>query len=161
MTTSPLWQPDPRLDLVLERDIDVPVKLVWAAYTKPEHLKNWFTPKPWTIPECEVDLRPGGLFKTVMRGPEGEESTILGCFLEIVPEQRLIWTDALLPGYRPSENPFLTAIIEMEPQGTGTHYRATAVHRDPETRERHKEMGFYEGWGTVVDQLVEYSKTML
>lgn len=161
MTTSPLWQPDPRLDLVLERDIDVPVKLVWAAYTKPEHLKNWFTPKPWTIPECEVDLRPGGLFKTVMRGPEGEESTILGCFLEIVPEQRLIWTDALLPGYRPSENPFLTAIIEMEPKGTGTHYRATAVHRDPETRERHKEMGFYDGWGTVVDQLIEYSKTML
>jgi uncharacterized protein YndB with AHSA1/START domain len=160
MTTSSLWKPDPKLDLVLERDIDVPVKLVWAAYTKPEHLRNWFTPRPWTITECEVDLRPGGTFRVVMRSPEGQESPILGCYLEVVPEERLVWTDALLAGYRPSENPFLTAVITMEPRGTGTHYTAMAMHRDEATRERHKEMGFYDGWGTVVDQLIEYSGTM-
>jgi uncharacterized protein YndB with AHSA1/START domain len=161
MTTSPLWQPDPRLDLVLERDIDVPVKLVWAAYTQPEHLKNWFTPKPWTIPECEVDLQPGGRFRVVMRSPEGEESNILGCYLEVEPERRLVWTDALLPGYRPSGTPFMTAIISMEPKGSGSHYTAMARHADEATRERHQEMGFYDGWGTVLDQLIEYSKTML
>jgi len=160
MTTSSLWKPDPKLDLVLERDIDVPVKLVWAAYTKPEHLRNWFTPRPWTITDCEVDLRPGGLLRVVMLSPEGQESPIVGCYLEVVPEERLVWTDALVAGYRPSDNPFMTAVITMEPRGTGSHYTAMAIHRDEATRERHKEMGFYDGWGTVLDQLIEYSKTM-
>jgi uncharacterized protein YndB with AHSA1/START domain len=160
MTQSSLWTPDPRLDLVLERDIDAPPELVWAGWTRVEHLKKWFTPVPWRVTDCEVDLRPGGIFRTVMQGPEGEVSTNLGIYLEIVPNKRLIWTDALLPGYRPAENPFLTAVITMEPRGEGTHYVATAIHRDQETRDKHKELGFYEGWGAVTDQLAELVKTM-
>ncbi len=151
---------DPRLDLVLERVIDVPPALVWEAWTKPEHLRHWFTPKPWTVAHCEVDLRPGGIFRTVMRGPDGQEHDVAGCFLEIVPQQRLIWTDALLPGYRPSANPFFTAIVEIEPNGKGTRYIATAVHRDEDGRKKHEEMGFHQGWGTVLDQLVAYAKTL-
>jgi uncharacterized protein YndB with AHSA1/START domain len=160
MTTSSAWKPNPQLDLVLERVIDVPRELVWAAWTKPEHLKKWFTPAPWTVTDCEVDLRPGGIFRTVFRGPDGQEFPNLGCFLEIVPNERLVWTDALLPGYRPSENPFFTAIITMEPQGSGTRYVATAIHRDEETRKKHEEMGFHEGWGKATDQLVELAKGM-
>jgi uncharacterized protein YndB with AHSA1/START domain len=151
---------DPKLDLVLERVVDVPPALVWEAWTKPEHLRHWFTPKPWTVAHCEVDLRPGGTFRTVMRGPNGEEHDIAGCYLEIVPQQRLVWTDALLPGYRPSANPFFTAIVELEPAGKGTRYRATAIHRDEDGRKKHEEMGFHQGWGTVLDQLVEYAKAM-
>ena len=151
---------DPKLDLVLERVVDVPPALVWEAWTKPEHLRHWFTPKPWTVAHCEVDLRPGGTFRTVMRGPDGEEHDVAGCYLEIVPQQRLIWTDALLPGYRPSANPFFTAIVELEPAGKGTRYRATAIHRDEDGRKKHEEMGFHQGWGTVLDQLVEYAKAM-
>jgi uncharacterized protein YndB with AHSA1/START domain len=151
---------DPKLDLVLERVVDVPPALVWEAWTKPEHLRHWFTPKPWTVAYCEVDLRPGGTFRTVMRGPDGEEHDIAGCYLEIVPQQRLIWTDALLPGYRPSANPFFTAIVELEPSGKGTRYTATAIHRDEDGRKKHEEMGFHQGWGTVLDQLVEYAKAM-
>jgi uncharacterized protein YndB with AHSA1/START domain len=145
---------------VLERVVDVPPALVWEAWTKPEHLRHWFTPKPWTVAHCEVDLRPGGTFRTVMRGPNGEEHDVAGCYLEIVPQQRLIWTDALLPGYRPSANPFFTAIVELEPAGKGTRYRATAIHRDEDGRKKHEEMGFHQGWGTVLDQLVEYAKAM-
>lgn len=151
---------DPKLDLVLERVVDVPPALVWEAWTKPEHLRHWFTPKPWTVAHCEVDLRPGGTFRTVMRGPDGEEHDVAGCYLEVVPQQRLIWTDALLPGYRPSANPFFTAIVELEPSGKGTRYRATAIHRDEDGRKKHEEMGFHQGWGTVLDQLVEYAKAM-
>lgn len=151
---------DPKLDLVLERVVDVPPALVWEAWTKPEHLRHWFTPKPWTVAHCEVDLRPGGTFRTVMRGPNGEEHDVAGCYLEIVPQKRLIWTDALLPGYRPSANPFFTAIVELEPSGKGTRYTATAIHRDEDGRKKHEEMGFHQGWGTVLDQLVEYAKTM-
>ena len=151
---------NPKLDLVLERVVDVPPALVWEAWTKPEHLRHWFTPKPWTVKHCEVDLRPGGTFRTIMGGPAGEEHDVAGCYLEVVPQKRLIWTDALLPGFRPSANPFFTAIVELEPSGKGTRYTATAIHRDEDGRKKHEEMGFHQGWGTVLDQLVTYAKTI-
>jgi uncharacterized protein YndB with AHSA1/START domain len=156
-----LIKPDPKLDLVLDRVVDVPRELVWKAWTTPEHLRHWFVPKPWTITECEVDLRRGGMFRFVMRSPEGQEYPNVGCFLDIVPNERMIWTDALLPGYRPSEKPFFTAILTLEPSGTGTRYVATALHSDEAGRKRHEEMGFEEGWGTVLNQLVDYIKTKM
>lgn len=160
MSASTLAPIDPNLDLVLERVIDVPPELVWKAWTTPEHLKHWFVPKPWSIVACEVDLRPGGIFSTTMRSPEGEEFPNSGCYLEVVPEQRLVWTDALLPGYRPAPEPFFTARIEITPEGNGTRYVATAIHRDEAGRKQHEEMGFHDGWGTVLDQMVEYIKSM-
>ena len=153
------WQPDPRLDLVLQREIDVPRELVWVAWTQPEHLVKWFAPAPWSITECEVDLRPGGMLRFVMRSPEGQEFPNVGCYLEVVPNERLVWTDALLPGYRPSEEPFFTAVLTLEPRGSGTLYTAIALHRDEANRQKHEEMGFHEGWGQVLDQLVAYIKT--
>lgn len=151
---------DPELDLVLERVVDVPPELVWEAWTRPEHLREWFVPKPWTLAECEVDLRPGGIFRTVMKSPEGETHPGVGCFLEIVPRERLVWTAALLPGFRPAADPDLsfTAVITFEPEGEGTRYTAVAIHRDPEGRKQHEEMGFHDGWGAALDQLVEHVK---
>ncbi len=156
--TSPLGKIDPKLDLVLEREIDVPVELVWEAWTTPESIKHWFVPKPWTIVSCEIDLRPGGTFSTVMRSPEGQEYPNLGCYLEFVPMQRMIFTDTLLPGFRPSPKPFFTAALLLEPRGSGTRYTAVAIHGNEETRKQHEEMGFHDGWGTVVDQLVAHIK---
>ena len=160
MTPSLVLKPDPKLDLVLERVVDVPRELVWAAWTRPEHLRKWFTPAPWTVADCEIDLRPGGIFRTVMRSPEGKEFPNIGCYLEVVPNERLVWTDALLPGYRPAENPFMTAIITLESQGNGTRYTAVAIHRDDAGRKKHEDMGFYQGWGKALDQLVAHVKTM-
>lgn len=154
---------DPKLDLVLQRVVDVPRELVWKAWTTPEHLVHWFAPKPWTTAECKIDLRPGGIFRTVMRSPEGEEYPGDGCILEVIPNERFVWTGALLPGYRPAPHdpsglPF-TAIISLASEGSGTRYTATALHPDPEGAKRHAEMGFLEGWGTCLDQLVEYVKS--
>ena len=167
MSGSRAFKPDPRLDLVLERVVPVPREKVWAAWTQPEHVKKWFTPRPWMTTECEIDLRPGGIFRTVMRGPEGEEFNNIGCWLEVVPNERLSWTDALLPGYRPAAvesgchlGSFMTAFILLAPEGKGTRYTAIAIHRDPEARKKHEEMGFHDGWGTCLDQLVEYSAKM-
>ena len=164
--TQPI-RPDPRLDLVLERVVDVPRELVWAAWTQPEHLKRWFTPAPWTTVDCEIDLRPGGIFRTVMRSPEGEEMPGTGCILEVVEHERLAWTGALLPGYRPvaraalAEMPFaFTAIISLEPHGEGTRYTATAIHADEEGAAQHAAMGFHSGWGAALDQLVALAKQM-
>lgn len=160
MTLSPLLNPDPKLDLVLERVIDVPRDLVWAAWTEPKHIVKWFTPAPWTTVDCEIDLRPGGAFRTIMRSPEGKDFPNVGCYLEVTPNERLVWTDALLPGYRPTENPFFTAILTLEPHAKGTRYVAMAIHRDEDGRKKHEEMGFHEGWGTALDQLVAHVKTM-
>ena len=159
MTQPSSTSPDPRLDLVLQREIDVPPDLVWAAWTQPEHLVKWFAPAPWSITECEIDLRPGGMLRFVMRSPEGQDFPNVGCYLEIVPNERLVWTDALQPGYRPSAEPFFTAVLTLEPRGKGTLYTAVALHRDEDGRKKHEEMGFHEGWGMVLDQLVAYIKT--
>ncbi len=150
---------DEKLDLVLERVIDVPRELVWKAWTTPEHLMKWFCPEPYTVSHCEIDLRPGGIFRTVMRSPEGQEVDGPGCYLEVVENERLVFTDALSAGYRPNSQSFMTAIIEFEDHPEGTRYTARAIHADPDTRNRHKDMGFYEGWGTALDQLVALIKS--
>jgi uncharacterized protein YndB with AHSA1/START domain len=156
--TLPLIAVDPKLDLVLEREIDVPVELVWRAWTTPEHLSQWFAPKPWTITACDVDLRPGGALNFTMRSPDGQEYPNTQCYLEVSPFERLVTTDTLVGGFRPSPNPFFTAVIDMTRKGSGTLYRATAIHGDEAGRKKHEEMGFHDGWGTVLTQMVEYIK---
>ena len=151
---------DPALDLKLERVIDVPVELVWKAWTEPEHLKVWFCPKPWGVSDCEIDLRPGGIFRTTMLSPEGQEFPNMGCYLDVVPMERLVFTDALLPGYRPAEKSFMTGVVTMKPEGTGTRYIAMALHNNLEAKKQHEDMGFHDGWGTALNQLVEYAKTL-
>ena len=163
MTHTPFPQPDPWLDLLFERIIDVPPHLVWKAWTTPELLKKWFTPAPWTTVECEIDLRPGGLFRTVMRSPEGNEFPNAGCYLEVIENEKLAWTNALAPGFRPTrpaaampcDTFAFTAILSLEPHGEGTRYRALVLHGDEDARMKHEEMGFQEGWGKALDQLVE------
>jgi len=152
---------DPELDLVLERVVDVRPELVWRAWTEPEQLVRWFTPAPWTTVGCELDLRPGGIFSTTMRSPDGEVMPpSAGCFLEVVENEKLVFTDALQPGYRPAPEPFMSAMILLEPAGTGTRYTAIVKHADAATREKHEEMGFSEGWGTALDQLVAVAKEL-
>lgn len=150
---------NPELDLVLDRIVPVPVDYVWMAWTTPEHLKKFFVPRPWQITHCELDARPGGIFSTTMRSPEGEEYPNSGCFLEVIPNRRLTWTSALKPGFRPAPpDPagfHFTAILSLYPQGESTRYQAIAMHTRTEDRVAHEEMGFEHGWGTVVDQMVE------
>ena len=154
---------NPKTDLVLERYAEVEPSVIWRAWTEPEHVKQWFTPKPWTTPECDIDLRPGGKFRTLMRGPEGDEFDNTGCYLEIVENQRLVWTTALLGDYRPTAEapPFhFTAIVTLRARDGGTDYRVVLMHSDEKGASQHKETGFHDGWGTSFDQLVEYMKTV-
>jgi uncharacterized protein YndB with AHSA1/START domain len=143
------------LDLSFTRVVPLAPLLVWQAWTKPEHLVRWFTPAPWRTLEAEVDLRPGGIFRTVMQGPAGEHFDNVGCWLEVVPHQRLVWTDALEPGWRPSAKPFVSVILTLDAVAEGTRYTARVLHKDAADRDRHAAMGFQEGWGKALDQLVE------
>lgn len=156
---------DPNLDFVLQRVVDVPRHLVWEAWTKPEHLKAWYVPKPWTISDCELDPRPGGVFRTVAKSPQGMEFPTLGCFLHVVPKERLVFTSALLPGWRPAVPggmlPPFTAIITLEAEGTGTRYVATVLHASAEDRKKPAAMGMHQGWTAALDLLVEHVKSAM
>ena len=152
---------DADLDLRLERTLPVSPEDVWRAWTDPAVLVRWFTPRPWRTVEAEIDAVPGGIFRTVMAGPDGEEGGGTGCVLEAVPGRRFTWTGAMEPGFRPVavpdwSFPVFTAVIEFEPDGAGgTRYTATVRHATREGREAHEAMGFHVGWGAAVDQLVE------
>lgn len=166
---SKIIQTNPKLDLVLERVIDVPRELVWAAWTQPEHIKKWFTPAPWETVDCEIDLRPGGVFRTVMRSPEGQDFPHLGCYLEIIPNEKLVWTSALGPGYRPliretgtgnCDELYFTGVVALEAQGNKTKYTAIALHGDEASSKKHADLGFQDGWSAALDQLVTLVKTL-
>ena len=153
---------NPKLDLVLERFIDAPRHLVWEALTKPEHLKEWYMPKPWgRVSACEMDVRPGGIF-SIDIASEGREFPNLGCFLDDVPMERLVWTSMLFPGYRPAvfDDIPITAIVTMETVGTGTRYVFTALHRDEADFEKNRTSGFQQWSAIAVDQFVEHVKSM-
>ena len=160
---------DPKLDLKLERVVDVPREKIWKAWTQPEHLKKWFTPAPWSTVEARVDLRPGGEFFTVMRSPEGQDYPNEGCYLEIIPNEKVVWTDALSAGFRPTGKGYLTeqadqmgpftAVIVLEAvDANTTRYTAYGLHRQESDRKKHEEMGFHDGWGTVLTQMVDLIK---
>ncbi len=145
---------DPALDIGFHRFVPVPRQLMWRAWTEPEHLMKWFCPLPWKTTACEIDLRPGGAFSTVMEGPAGEKVDNAGCILDVVPHARLVWTDGLLPGYRPRDGGFMTGCVRFEEAEGGTRYHAMALHENPGDRNRHVAMGFEQGWGTALDQMV-------
>lgn len=156
-------------DLVLERTLDAPLDLVWEAYTDPEHLKRWFAPRPYEITEVDLDLRPGGVFRIRMIGPDGFDTGhgTPGCVLEVIERERLVWTSALGPGYRPNEagegcESFpMTAVISFADAGDGkTHYNAVALHKDEKDRATHEQMGFHDGWGTTAGQLEELARSL-
>jgi uncharacterized protein YndB with AHSA1/START domain len=168
---SDLAAPNPELDLYFERIVDISPEQVWAAWTTPAHMVHWFTPPPWVTVEANMDLRPGGLFNAVMRSPDGQLYPNIGCYLELVPNRKLVWTNALLPGFRPA-NPSateladgtffaFTASLSITPidSGTKTKYHVLVRHKDEASCKRHEAMGFYNGWGVALDQLVIYMKT--
>jgi uncharacterized protein YndB with AHSA1/START domain len=154
---------DPKLDFAIERVIDAPTRLVWEALTKPEHLKEWYMPKAWgRVARAELDLRPGGIISIDIAVGDGREVPNVGCILEVVPMERLIWTSMLFPDYRPAvfDDIPITAIMTMEPAGTGTRYVFTALHRDEGDLEKNKASGFYEGTQIAIDQFVEHVFSM-
>ena len=154
-------QPDPQRDLVLERIVDLPRERLWAAWTTPEHITEWFCPAPWKTVAADLDLRPGGRCVTTMESPEGDRFPNAGCYLVVEPERLLVFTSAMTEDFRPvspsngaGDLPF-TARVEISPAADGgTHYRAVAMHADEAGCTRHAEMGFHDGWGAALDQLV-------
>lgn len=157
-------------DLTISRRLAAPRAAVWAAWAEPRRLEEWFCPRPWRAEVTEFELRPGGAFRTVMHGPEGERHDEgEGCFIEVVPEERIVFTTVLSRDWRPAvpsnegtegcDFP-MTAIITMTDDGDGTLYSAHVLHATAEDARKHDEMGFEAGWGGAIQQLEEVAKRL-
>lgn len=140
-------------DLVLTRIIDAPREKVFQAWTDPALLEQWFAPLPWTTSMVETDVRVGGSSLVVMRGPDGKEFPNRGVYLEVVEDERLVFTDAFTKAWEPSEKPFMVVALTFEDQGGKTKYTARVHHWSIADREAHETMGFHQGWAICAEQL--------
>lgn len=151
---------DPDTDLTFTRVLKAPRRLIWECWTTPRHIREFFVPRPNRVTDCEIELRAGGRFDTTF-DVEGNVMENRGVFLEVVDGERLVFTDAYTEGWKPAPDPFMTAILTLAdaPDG-GTAYTVVVRHRNPEARKTHEEMGFFDGWGTVADQLDAYALSL-
>lgn len=152
MTSKTTTRTDGR-DLFLTRRFDAPPDKLFRAWTKPELLKQWFTPRPWTTPVVETDVRPGGANHFLMRGPNGEEHPCHGVYLVVEENRRLVFTDAYTKAWEASEKPFMTVELTFEDLGGRTEYTARVQHWSVADREAHEAMGFHAGWTAATEQL--------
>ena len=148
-------------DLVVSRIIKAPRSAVWEAWKNPQHFVKWWAPAPVVTTSNKHEFFAGGGFDTTMTLEDG---TVMeggeGCFLEVVENERIVFTDALRGGWRPNEEAFFSAVIALEQHAQGTLYTATALHKNDEDRQSHADMGFLEGWGTAIDQLGKLAMTL-
>lgn len=152
---------DPKTDLSFTRTLAVPRKLIWECWTQPKHIPHFFVPRPHKVTACDIDLRVGGRFNTTFE-VEGKPMENHGVWLELIENEKLVFTDSYTEGWKPAPDPFMTAILILgDAEGGGTTYTAIARHRTPKTRQIHENMGFYDGWGTVVTQLEEYARGLM
>jgi uncharacterized protein YndB with AHSA1/START domain len=147
-------------ELVLTRLLDAPPETLFRCWTEAALLERWFAPKPWTVASAELDIRPGGASRIVMRSPDGQEFPSGGVYLEVVPNRRLVFTDAFTAGWVPAEKPFFTAVVTFEREDGRTRYTARARHWTAEDKERHERMGFHAGWNQCAAQLEELARTL-
>lgn len=148
-------------ELVLTRLLDAPREKLFRCWTEAALLKRWFAPKPWTTPDAALDVRPGGASRITMRSPEGRDFPNAGVYLEVVPNEKIVFTDAFTSAWEPSQKPFFTAVITFEDEGEGkTRYTARARHWSVEDKENHEKMGFHDGWGLVASQLEAVARTL-
>lgn len=148
-------------ELVLTRLIDAPREKLFRCWTEPELLKRWFAPLPVSTTVAEVDLRVGGANRIVMRGPDGNEIDLPGTYLEVIPDRKLVFTDAYTGDWMPKPGkPFMTGIITFEDEAGQTRYTARVRHWSKEDCDAHAQMGFHQGWAQCTDQLAALAKTI-
>jgi uncharacterized protein YndB with AHSA1/START domain len=138
--------PKTKAELRISRTFDAPRHLVFAAWTKAEHVSRWFTPRPLTTSQCEVDFRPGGVFRVVMRMPDGVEHPFDGKFGEIVVPERIVFR-----GKIHGDNETETTVTFTETDGKTTiAVHQTYSYQSDATR------GAHQGWTMTLDQLARY-----
>jgi uncharacterized protein YndB with AHSA1/START domain len=144
-------------DLRIERLIKAPRERIWRAWTDPRQFEQWWLPRPYLCRVVEMHVQPGGALRTEM-SEDGQAFTphMDACFLEARPLERIVFTNALAGGWRPTGEPYpvpITAIITLTEAAGGTQYACLVLHSNAADAKIHLDMGFEAGWGTVIAQL--------
>jgi uncharacterized protein YndB with AHSA1/START domain len=149
-------------ELVLARLMDVTPEQLFKAWTTPERFPEWFCPKPWRAEVAKMELKPGGAWNTTMYGPDGEVFENPGVYLEVVPNQKIVFSDAFTEGWVPVEDGgMMTCVLTFERRPDGkTLYLARCGHPSVEKLKQHEQMGFHDGWGIVAEQCEAVARTM-
>lgn len=158
MSTKIEVKPETENELVIGRILDVPPEKAYQIWTDGKTYPEWFCPKPWTVSDVKMDVRAGGSSEMVMKGPDGEKFPNKGIYLEVIPNKKIVFTDAFTKAWEPSGAAFMVATVTFEDMGGKKKYIARARHWTKEAMEQHKQMGFEEGWGIVADQLEALAK---
>lgn len=145
---------DPERDLTISRIIRAPRSLVWSGWADRDRFEQWWVPAPALCKVVEMELAPGGAFRTRIAESGGDFAPHMdACFLAVDDRERIVFTNALVGGWRPAEQPFITAIVTLRDHPDGTEYAAHVMHKTNADRNMHEELGFFDGWGTVIRQL--------
>ncbi|MGH3937517.1 MAG: SRPBCC family protein [Pseudonocardiaceae bacterium] len=143
-------------EAVMTRVVDAPRRLVWEAWTNPEHVPNWMLgPEGWTMPICEIDLRPGGAWHFVWRRSDGTEMGMHGEYREVAPPERLVSTESWGDDWPET----LNTLILTEEDGRTT-ITQTMLYPSKEARDAALQTGMTDGASVTFDRLDEYLKTM-
>ena len=138
------------LELVLSRTFDAPRAMVFEAWTKAEHVEQWFTPRPLETSRCELDFRPGGVFRLVMRMPDGVEHPMDARFGEIVAPERLTFSGTIPDGNR------IDTTVTFAEEGPG---RTRMTVRQTYSLTSNATRGAPQGWAATLDQLAEHIRS--
>jgi uncharacterized protein YndB with AHSA1/START domain len=170
MDATTLRMPTAADEFFISRNFGVPRELVWRAWTEPRRMAQWWGPRGFTNPVCDLDVRPGGAWRIVMRGEDGTDYPIKGVFREVVAPERLVmlmdlsehpgsWHDMINPARdrskgRPALNLLQTATFEEQADGTlltiRTRFESVAL------RDAMVKIGMNEGWSLSLDRLAEH-----
>jgi uncharacterized protein YndB with AHSA1/START domain len=143
-------------EIAMTRVVDAPRGLVWEAHTNPEHLPQWMLgPEGWTMPVCEIDLRPGGGWHFVWRGADGAEMEMRGEYREITPPERLVSTESWGADWPET----LNTLVLTEEDGKTT-ITSTVLYPSKEARDAALQTGMKEGASQSFDRLAEYLRTI-
>lgn len=153
-------RPTDSRELVLTRLIDAPREKLFRCWTEPALIVQWFTPPPWKTIRAEMDVRAGGSSLIIMQGPDGTEVPNPGVYLEVVRNERIVFTDAYTSAWVPSAKAFFTGVLTFEDEGGKTRYTARARHWSAEDAKAHEALGFHVGWGIATDQLAALAATL-
>jgi uncharacterized protein YndB with AHSA1/START domain len=146
-------------EMTFTRLLDAPADKLYRLWLDPNHLGEWFCPKPWKVTRARIEPRAGGACNVTMEGPNGETSEMPGQYLELVPNRKIVFTDAFSGDWKTKDGaPFMIGVVEFAPEGDKTRYICTVRHWSEKDRAQHEQMGFPAGWEIVAGQLEALAK---
>jgi uncharacterized protein YndB with AHSA1/START domain len=143
-------------EVVMTHVVDAPRELVWEAHTDPEHASQWMLgPEGWSMPVCEIDLRPGGEWHFVWRQSDGNELEMRGVYREVTPPERIVQTESWGDDWPET----LNTLVLSEEDGKTT-IATTIVYPSKEARDAALETGMNDGAAQTYDRLDKYLRTL-